>query len=91
MTDLESRLAALRAAFIDRAAADLPILRAAIEAEDRGEAVRIAHRLAGAAGLYGFGAFGEAASRVEQALEAGADRGEARTLLDELEALSPSP
>lgn len=90
MTDLETRLAALRSTFIDRTAADLPALRAAIAAGERGDAVRIAHRLAGAAGMYGFGAFGEAASALEQALEAGADCERAVTLLAEAEALSPS-
>ncbi|QPQ54409.1 Hpt domain-containing protein [Allosphingosinicella flava] len=91
MTMLEDRLAALRAAFIDRSAADLAMLDAAVAAEpmDRAEAARIAHRFAGAAGLYGFGALGEAASALEAALNEGAGRDEVESRLGRVRAAGP--
>ena len=75
---LEDRLAQLRTAFTERSADDMAALRAALGAKpmDRDEAQRLAHRFAGAAGLYGFEALGEAASALDAALASGADENE---------------
>lgn len=70
------RLAALRARFVARCAEDREILAgfAAPFPPAAREAMRgIAHRLAGAAGTFGFPAASEAALRLEEACEAECD------------------
>jgi HPt (histidine-containing phosphotransfer) domain-containing protein len=74
--DVEATLAALRAAY----AAGMPaMVRSALDLFDEAvarpeaaaEARRLVHRLRGTAGSYGFAAVGEAAARIEDALDAG--------------------
>jgi HPt (histidine-containing phosphotransfer) domain-containing protein len=88
---------ALRAMRKEYAAA-LPALVAALaalveEAAARPEALpearRAAHRLRGTAGSYGFAALGEAAGRIEDAIDDGAPDPELRALLPPLAALTP--
>ncbi|WP_106640316.1 Hpt domain-containing protein [Allosphingosinicella vermicomposti] len=81
---LDDRLAQLRAAFAERSADDMGALRVALDTRpmDRAAAQRIAHRFAGAAGLYGFQALGEAASALDDALEANTDDAEVLRLFD---------
>lgn len=68
----------MRAAFGKRTQADVAaILSLLSEGESgRGEARRIAHMIAGSAGLFGFAAVGAAAAALEDALEAGAPEGQ---------------
>lgn len=63
----DERMAALRARFIARAAADRAALAEAGQAGDDAEIRRIAHGLAGAAGTFGFPEVSAAALRVEEA------------------------
>ena len=73
MNDAEARMAALRQRFVASAAEQASALRAALRADDRERAIRIAHHLAGASGIFGQPALGELASRLEQAIETGID------------------
>lgn len=86
----------LRSRFLTRCAADLATLR---DAGARPDQIRfVVHRLAGAAGTFGYGALGEAAAGLDLALQAGADPQGAEaqamtaTLVELLESLtSPGP
>jgi HPt (histidine-containing phosphotransfer) domain-containing protein len=69
MTDFDDRLAALRARFLARAADDRAALATAQKANDREAIRRIAHGLAGAAGVFGFADISAAARAVEEAGE----------------------
>lgn len=70
MTGIEERVAALRARFLARAASDRTALEAAWEAGDYVEVQRVAHALAGAGGVFGFGEISRAARRVDEATTA---------------------
>ena len=88
MTGFGERMTELRARFLDRIAADRAALEAAERASDSPEIRRIAHGLAGAAGIFGFPEISEAASAVDQAAEA--ERGAVlRRLLQLLEEAKP--
>ncbi|HEY6917081.1 MAG TPA: Hpt domain-containing protein [Allosphingosinicella sp.] len=72
----------MRAAFGKRTQADVAaILSLLSEGESgRGEARRIAHMIAGSAGLFGFAELGAAAAALEDALEAGAGESQVSSL-----------
>ncbi len=83
MAEFDERMAGLRARFRDRAASSSVALRAAAEAGDLTELVRLAHILAGSAGLFGYPEVGAAAGEVEHAAENG-DRPALARLMSEL-------
>ena len=67
MTEFDDKMAELRQRFVDRCPAWLGDLDAALDARD-GEAVaRLAHRLAGNAGMFGYPELSEAAAELESA------------------------
>lgn len=86
----EDRLAPLRARFVERAAGDLEILRA--EAPDAETRLYVVHRLAGAAGLFGFGDISKLASIVDDQLQDGGEpeAADLAALIAALEALASS-
>ena len=63
--ELEERMAELRARFVARSISEKPDLMQALAAMDRVEMRRIAHGMAGGAGLFGCPALGRAASALE--------------------------
>lgn len=65
---LEERMAELRARFVARSISEKPLLLAALAAMDRAELRRIAHGMAGGAGLFGCPALGRAGSALEIAI-----------------------
>jgi HPt (histidine-containing phosphotransfer) domain-containing protein len=67
---IASVLAALRKEYAPTLRADVHQLTLALEKGDLGAARRIAHRLTGTAGSYGFNEASTAARAVEEALEA---------------------
>jgi HPt (histidine-containing phosphotransfer) domain-containing protein len=74
--DLDAALAALQAEYAGELPGLVQALAALVEAgrtdpEAAARARRAAHRIRGTAGSYGFHAVGEAAGRIEDALEAG--------------------
>lgn len=74
MTDLQHGLESLKTRFLERCRADLPLLEAAAAAPDTAdrETLRFCvHRLAGAAGTFGYGPLGRAAGDVDDELVLG--------------------
>ena len=73
MSDAEAAIAALKARFLTRAADDLAMLRRWSAAGARADQAhqRIVHRLAGAAGTFGFAEVSALAKRVEDSLAEG--------------------
>lgn len=69
MSEFDDRLTELRARFLARAADDYAALRAARDAGDCETIRRIAHSLAGGAGIFGFPEISAAARVVEEADE----------------------
>lgn len=67
--DIEGHLRALRDAYVVRLREQLSELDALLARGDRREAMRCAHKMAGAAGSYGLSEIGRGARRIEQALE----------------------
>jgi HPt (histidine-containing phosphotransfer) domain-containing protein len=67
---IEERMAALRARFATAAPAEAAELEYALEAGDADAMRRIAHGLAGRAGMFGFAALGAAALRADEASDA---------------------
>lgn len=88
MTD--DPLAPLRARFQARAAIEAAALAQALAAGEAAEVERIAHGLAGAAGLFGFADVGAAAIAVDQAFAAGRpiDAAKVNRLIKTLQALA---
>lgn len=88
MTD--DPLAPLRARFQARAAIEAAALAEALAAGEAAEVERIAHGLAGAAGLFGFADVGAAAIAVDQAFAAGRpiDAAKVDRLIETLQALA---
>jgi HPt (histidine-containing phosphotransfer) domain-containing protein len=70
MTEAEDRFQQLRRRFIDRSAGDLDVLRSQ---SDREELRMIVHRLAGAAGTFGYAEISADAGLVDDALVEGRD------------------
>lgn len=64
-------LAPLRARFRDRCAEDAARLRAHLAGEEEAELEQLVHRLAGAAGTFGYTALGEAAQAADATFAAG--------------------
>ena len=96
---LEERMAELRASYAERLDSKLDELRDAVESardddSSRDRAERLAHRLHGTAGAYGFGDVGVIAGALEAALRRAANEpGAWRTVegaMAELTARSPS-
>ena len=91
MADFEARMAALRARFAIRATAEADAIRRYLDAGELAALRDICHGLAGTAGTFGYPAISDAASAVEEAVEAraGDDALErlAAALLQELDAL----
>lgn len=75
MSEIETALAALRARFLSRAADDLQALRKWSDggAPDDDAHYRVIHRLAGAAGTFGFDDLSELARKADEAIASGAD------------------
>ena len=69
MSGFAERMAALRLRFRERTGKDRFTLLAALATRDRQQLARTSHGLAGAAGIFGFGALGDAAQRIEDALD----------------------
>lgn len=84
MNDVEARMSALRQRFAASANGQEIALRTAIDADDSEAAIRIAHHLAGAAGIFGYPALGELARRYEAALDGEAPAERVSTLADDL-------
>jgi HPt (histidine-containing phosphotransfer) domain-containing protein len=84
--DFEAALAGLRARFLSRAADDFAVLRRWSDAgaAPGAQQAHILHRLAGAAGTFGFEDLSACAKRAEEALASGAGSPEMRMLLDRL-------
>ena len=71
MSDFESRMAALRLRFRERAAQESDRIRDALALGDRQTLGKSAHSLSGSAGLFGHTALGEAAEQLEIAIDEG--------------------
>ena len=87
MSDVEAALAALAARFVTRAAEDLQTLSRWSDAGGNpdDEHRRLLHRLAGAAGTFGFHALSARAAEAEDTVAAGANGGaQLRSVLQEL-------
>ena len=64
-------MAALRLRFRERALADADQLEAALAANDRSQAEKVAHGLAGTAGIFGYRRISEAAAAADRAFASG--------------------
>lgn len=71
MAEIDARLAAIAERFAAQAAETAAEIGSALDRGDGPELARLAHSLAGRAGMFGFSAIGDAARRVEEALDAG--------------------
>ncbi|WP_447765551.1 Hpt domain-containing protein [Sphingopyxis panaciterrae] len=71
MAEIDARLAAIAERFAAQAAETSAAIAAALDGEDRSELARLTHSLAGRAGMLGYGAIGNAARAVEEAVDAG--------------------
>ena len=69
MSEFETRMAALRLRFRDRAAEESKRIRDELAAGDRQTLGKSAHSLSGSAGLFGHAALGDAAEQVEIAID----------------------
>jgi len=70
MTGFDDRMAELRTRFVERAKEDRAALTAALVEGDHAAVRRIAHSLAGNAGIFGFPGITDAARAIEDALDA---------------------
>lgn len=80
MAEIDARLAAIAERFAAQAAETAADIGAALDRQDWSELARLGHSLAGRAGMFGYGRIGDAARRVEEAVDAGFS-GEAITKL----------
>ena len=76
----DERMAQLRVRFLTRAAAERLQLADAAERLDREELRRLAHGIAGSAGVFGFPDIGERARALEEAVDAGCGEAELSSL-----------
>jgi HPt (histidine-containing phosphotransfer) domain-containing protein len=90
MDDFERRMEALKARFIERAAADRAALDQAWAARDDDAIRRISHSLAGNAGMFGFSDLGEAARELEEALDRTVPEDQLQAKLDAVLAKIPA-
>ena len=88
---LQARLLGLRERFVSRLAQDRADIIRARKAGDNRTVRNIAHRLAGASASFGFPEIGEAAVRLEAAIDSGDDPGLARPAYDYLVATLENP
>ncbi|WP_077147510.1 Hpt domain-containing protein [Sphingopyxis sp. KK2] len=72
MAEIDARLAAIAERFAAQAGETAAAIGAALDAGNHDELARLAHSLAGRAGMFGHGAIGDAARTVEEAVDAGA-------------------
>jgi len=71
MAEIDARLAAIAERFAAQVGETATEIAAALDREDWSELARLGHSLAGRAGMFGYAAIGEAARRVEEAVDAG--------------------
>lgn len=71
MAEIDARLAAIAERFAAQAGETAAEIGAALDREDWSELARLAHSLAGRAGMFGYGAIGNAARSVEEAVDSG--------------------
>jgi HPt (histidine-containing phosphotransfer) domain-containing protein len=84
MADIDARLAAIAERFAAQASDTASEIGAALDREDWSELARLVQSLAGRAGMFGYGAIGDAARRVEEAVDAGGSRQEITGLTRDL-------
>lgn len=89
MNDFEQRIEALKARFVERAAADRSALDHAWVTRDDDTLRRISHSLAGNAGLFGYPKLSDAARDLEEALDRPAPEEQLRRKLDAVMAQIP--
>ncbi|HWW57039.1 MAG TPA: Hpt domain-containing protein [Sphingopyxis sp.] len=70
MAEIDARLAAIAERFAAQAAETAAEIAAALGREDWSELARLSHSLAGRAGMFGYGAIGDAARSIEEAVDA---------------------
>lgn len=70
MAEIDARLAAIAERFAAQAEETAAEIAAALDREDWSELARLGHSLAGRAGMFGYGAIGDAARKVEEAVDA---------------------
>lgn len=91
MAEIDARLAAIAERFAAQAGETAAEIDAALGREDWAELARLSHSLTGRAGMFGYGAIGDAARRVEEAVDAAlsadAIAGLTRDLLAQMAAL----
>lgn len=71
MAEIDARLAAIAERFAAQAGETAAEIATALDREDWSELARLSHSLAGRAGMFGYGAIGDAARSVEEAVDAG--------------------
>ena len=71
MAEIDARLAAIAERFAAQAGETVAEIATALDREDWPELARLSHSLAGRAGMFGYGAIGDAARSVEEAVDAG--------------------
>jgi len=84
MAEIDARLAAIAERFAAQAGETATEIAAALGREDWSELARLGHSLAGRAGMFGYGAIGDAARRVEEAVDAGLSGEEIAGLIRDL-------
>jgi len=84
VAEIDARLAAIAERFAAQAGETAGEIGAALEREDWSELARLSHSLAGRAGMFGYAAIGEAAWRVEEAVDAGLSGGAIASLTHDL-------
>ena len=87
MNDIDERLAAFSRLFAEQAGASAEAIENAANTGDVQRLQQLCHSLAGRAGMFGEAALGEAASRIEQALDAGQSPQSLSAAIDGLTAL----
>jgi HPt (histidine-containing phosphotransfer) domain-containing protein len=80
--DEDPAVAALQAQFFERSHDDLETMHGALDAGGHDVIARLAHRMAGAAGLFGLDPLAHAARQLQKSAEA-ADKTDVRRLLGE--------
>lgn len=84
MSDVEARMAALCHRFVASADQQGAALRGALQANDWDRAAKVAHHLAGAAGIFGQPDLGARALRLEEAIDAHAVDAELNPLAEDV-------
>ena len=87
MDDIDERLAAFSRLFAEQAGASAEAIENAANTGDVQRLQQLCHSLAGRAGMFGEAALGEAASRIEHALDAGQSPQSLSAAIDGLTAL----